>query len=250
MAAEIEGASHGTPHVPEGTAVKSTGETGGTKFLREDGDGTSSWQSLGASAGGLVKLSTATSVSSNALTLTGMTGYKNYLITGEGLVSTDDQYSEFSGNFIKAELAVGSTYSTTGYAWRERVYTMEDDGSDDYGISAPFSSGTYWAIGPVSGDGTESSPHGGDIYSGSSFTMTLGNMSQTQTGFGFYHSEGVGLEGERSDVSSTPQVPVPCFTACHGCFRHGSSVVNAIRFKAVIGDLNAGTATLYGFSTA
>ena len=29
---------------PEGTAVKSTGEVGGTKFLREDGDGTSSWQ--------------------------------------------------------------------------------------------------------------------------------------------------------------------------------------------------------------
>jgi hypothetical protein len=34
---------------PEGTAVKSTGEGGGTKFLREDGDGTCSWQ---APAGG------------------------------------------------------------------------------------------------------------------------------------------------------------------------------------------------------
>ena len=31
--------------VSEGTQVKSTGESGGTKFLREDGDGTSSWQS-------------------------------------------------------------------------------------------------------------------------------------------------------------------------------------------------------------
>lgn len=29
---------------PEGTAVLSTGETGGTKYLREDGDGTCSWQ--------------------------------------------------------------------------------------------------------------------------------------------------------------------------------------------------------------
>ncbi len=29
---------------PEGTAVKSTGETGGSKYLREDGDGTCSWQ--------------------------------------------------------------------------------------------------------------------------------------------------------------------------------------------------------------
>jgi hypothetical protein len=31
----------------EGTAVLSTGEAGGTKFLREDGDGTSSWQTAG-----------------------------------------------------------------------------------------------------------------------------------------------------------------------------------------------------------
>jgi hypothetical protein len=33
-------------HAHEGSAVLSTGETGGTKFLREDGDGTSSWAAL------------------------------------------------------------------------------------------------------------------------------------------------------------------------------------------------------------
>ena len=32
--------------VSEGTQVKSTGESGGTKFLREDGDGTCSWQTV------------------------------------------------------------------------------------------------------------------------------------------------------------------------------------------------------------
>lgn len=37
---------------PEGTTVKSTGETGGTKFLREDGDGTCSWQPAGGSFSG------------------------------------------------------------------------------------------------------------------------------------------------------------------------------------------------------
>ena len=35
-------------HTPEGTAVKSTGETGTGKFLRIDGDGTSSWQAAGS----------------------------------------------------------------------------------------------------------------------------------------------------------------------------------------------------------
>ena len=32
----------------EGTGIKSTGESGGNKFLREDGDGTSSWQTAGS----------------------------------------------------------------------------------------------------------------------------------------------------------------------------------------------------------
>jgi hypothetical protein len=40
----------------EGTAVKSTGESGGSKFLREDGDGTSSWQAV--SAGDVSKVGT------------------------------------------------------------------------------------------------------------------------------------------------------------------------------------------------
>jgi hypothetical protein len=35
---------------PEGTAILSTGESGGTKFLREDGDGSCSWQNVNLSA--------------------------------------------------------------------------------------------------------------------------------------------------------------------------------------------------------
>ena len=35
-------------HTPEGTAILSTGETGTAKFLRIDGDGTSSWQAAGS----------------------------------------------------------------------------------------------------------------------------------------------------------------------------------------------------------
>lgn len=38
--------SNCTGAVVEGTAVLSTGEVGGTKFLREDGDGTCSWQTI------------------------------------------------------------------------------------------------------------------------------------------------------------------------------------------------------------
>ena len=43
-AAELNLLDGKTTLAPEGTAVLSTGESGATKFLREDGDGTSSWQ--------------------------------------------------------------------------------------------------------------------------------------------------------------------------------------------------------------
>jgi hypothetical protein len=39
-----DGSDAGALHAHEGTAIKSTGEVGGTKFLREDGDNTCSWQ--------------------------------------------------------------------------------------------------------------------------------------------------------------------------------------------------------------
>ena len=52
MAAEVEGGPNVTAQNPEGTTVKSTGVTGTTKFLRADGDGTSSW--IAPTGGGTV----------------------------------------------------------------------------------------------------------------------------------------------------------------------------------------------------
>ena len=56
--------------VSEGTQVKSTGESGGTKFLREDGDGTCSWQTLpssGAALTGSTNNTITTVTSANAI---------------------------------------------------------------------------------------------------------------------------------------------------------------------------------------
>ena len=50
----------------EGTALISTGETGGSKFLREDGDGTSSWQTAG-----ILGISSTGATSSDTVTLAG-----------------------------------------------------------------------------------------------------------------------------------------------------------------------------------
>ena len=55
---------------PEGTAILSTGESGGTKFLREDGDNSCSWQTLpasGASLSGSTNNTVVTVTGANAI---------------------------------------------------------------------------------------------------------------------------------------------------------------------------------------
>lgn len=57
----------------EGTAVKSTGEGGGTKFLREDGDNTCSWQAVSAGGGKVAQVITDTDTAQATVT----TGFPN-----------------------------------------------------------------------------------------------------------------------------------------------------------------------------
>ena len=59
----------------EGTTIKSTGEAGGTKYLREDGDGTCSWQTVAGNASQLSDLSdvnTSTATNRNVLVADGV----------------------------------------------------------------------------------------------------------------------------------------------------------------------------------
>lgn len=73
---------------PEGTAILSTGETGAVKYLREDGDGTSSWQAVADttySAGTNVTL-TGTTFSSTDTIYTHPTGAGNLHVPTGGTV--------------------------------------------------------------------------------------------------------------------------------------------------------------------
>jgi hypothetical protein len=74
-------------HTPEGTAILSTGETGGTKFLREDGDNSSSWQTVDMGALG----------SGSTITLNG--GIVEKIGTGS-----------ISGTTASADLATGNFF--------------------------------------------------------------------------------------------------------------------------------------------
>ena len=89
---------------PEGTAVKSTGETGGSKFLREDGDGTCSWQTIAGGGGSGDVVGPASSVDFRPALFDGTTGkllkqgtaalgdaaYKNTGSTAGTLAAGDD----------------------------------------------------------------------------------------------------------------------------------------------------------------
>ena len=101
---------------PEGTAILSTGESGGTKFLREDGDGTCSWQAGTTLANGADnRVVTATSASAlngestltydaGALAITGNSSGDGLTITNDG-----DHYTSltFDADRGSAKNAIG-----------------------------------------------------------------------------------------------------------------------------------------------
>ena len=94
---------------PEGTAVLSTGESGGTKFLREDGDGSSSWQAIPV----------PTEITVTAENTTAATVYPTFVgngasSTGNLDISTDTglSYNPSTGMFTSA----GFTGALTGNA--------------------------------------------------------------------------------------------------------------------------------------
>lgn len=96
----------------EGTTIISTGETGGTKFLREDGDGTCSWQTPLSSGG---------------------SSFKKQYITGtyrwgsDTSPATSEFYSGYSGGYSRYSTFWGlnATNDTdiTAYGWTIISYT-------------------------------------------------------------------------------------------------------------------------------
>ena len=97
-AAELNLLDGKTTLAPEGTAVLSTGESGGNKFLREDGDGTSSWQTTGDT----------TYTAGDGLDLTG-TAFSTDLMSNGGLEiqSTELSVAQGISQYDVAQFAAG-----------------------------------------------------------------------------------------------------------------------------------------------
>jgi len=113
---------------PEGTAILSTGESGGTKFLREDGDGSCSWQTLPASGAALTG-----STNNTVVTVTGANA-----IQGEGNVYIDEQ----------GDLGLGiSDITPTASSYNGATLQLHQTTSGSYGsqIKMTTASGGYGA---------------------------------------------------------------------------------------------------------
>jgi hypothetical protein len=126
---------------PEGTAVLSTGEGGGTKFLREDGDGTSSWQTAPV---------TSVSGSTGAVadgdidhdSLANFAANEHYTqanITATGTVASGVwQGTAIDGTYIDLE---GTEVKSTGEAGGTKYLKEDGDGTSSW-QPAPAPEGT------------------------------------------------------------------------------------------------------------
>jgi hypothetical protein len=113
----------------EGTAVLSTGEGGGTKYLREDGDGTSSWQtapvtsvsgSTGAVADGDIDHDSLANFAANE-------HYTQANITATGTVASGTwQGTAVDGTYVDLE---GTELKSTGEAGGTKFLREDSDGT-------------------------------------------------------------------------------------------------------------------------
>ena len=113
-AAELNLLDGKTTLAVEGTAVLSTGEGAGTKFLREDGDGTSSWQAAAGTtytAGDGLDLSTTT-FSTDLLSNGGLEIQSTELSVAQGISQYD--VAQFAAGVVDDDFLRISTTSVEG----------------------------------------------------------------------------------------------------------------------------------------
>ena len=175
---------------PEGTAVLSTGETGAVKFLREDGDGTCSWQ-VPAGSGDVSKVGTpandqvgvwtgdGTIEGTSGLTYNGTALNITGNITLSGTVDGIDIATDVAANTAKV-----SNATHTGDVTGSTALTIANKTGADLGIVT----GTAGTSGNlvewnVDGDAVDSSLATSDVVTGAS-TDTFTNKTFDANGSG------------------------------------------------------------------
>lgn len=123
----------------EGTAIKSTGEVGGTKFLREDGDGTCSWQTIAGGGDALVANPLSQFAATTSAQLAGVISDE----TGSGAL-----VFATSPTFVTPTLGAATATSITIGSTVFDGTVLADPGADrGLGWDDSAGSATYWTPG-------------------------------------------------------------------------------------------------------
>ena len=167
---------------PEGTAVLSTGEVGASKFLREDGDGTSSWQAAsGSGTVTSVAMTVPTGLSIAGSPITGAGTLALTLTAGYGIPTTANQT-----NWTAAYNDKVNSLAFTGTSTKTLTLTQQDAGTvsntfTDIGFPNPMTTAGDIIYGGASGVQTRL-PSGAET-----FVLTMGGTnpawSQPDTAF-------------------------------------------------------------------
>jgi hypothetical protein len=210
----------------EGTAVKSTGEAGGTKFLREDGDGTSSWQAVpspdltpyakldGTNQPFTGNLNVSKSAPEIKITDTGNSGYARL-----NLSTTNNALT------VKNVVAVPATATTA----------VDLDGSTEYftnanAISTFIQNGDYtvavWVY--PSGAGPTANPEHGEGIIGDSYNQGYWNL-------------------KRSIYGGNDKIWLSWYTGGYGANALGLAYT-ANAWNLIIVERSSGTVTLYNMT--
>ena len=152
--------------VPEGTAVKSTGESGTTKFLRVDGDGTCSWQ---------VPTDTNTQLSAEQVQ-----DFVGAMVTGNTETGITVTYEDGDGTL---DFVVGTlNQDTTGTAAIATEITATANNSTDETVYITFVDGTTGTQGIETDSGLYYNPNSGLLTTGSltlTGDLTVGGTTTT-----------------------------------------------------------------------
>jgi len=133
-----------TGGTPEGTAILSTGETGGTKFLREDGDGTCSWQDGGSASSPLTTKGDVYGYSTEDARLA--VGTNGQVLTADSSEATGLKWADAGG----------------GASGASRMYTYAEEGVMTTGLKLAIPIAEVFTAGSVVISSSEL-PTGSDI---------------------------------------------------------------------------------------
>ena len=111
---------------PEGTAVLSTGEAGGSKFLREDGDGTCSWQALAGGGDALTSNGLDQFAATTSAELAGVISNE----TGSGLLVFNDSPALITPDLGTPSALVGTNITGTAAGLTVGATTGVEAGAD------------------------------------------------------------------------------------------------------------------------